>query len=123
MLATAVSCPLCRARSKAEALASVTHKLSQGSKEALNALSAICLIHLRLLVGSIKDADIVKQLLERESTLLRRIAEDMQRYSLKHDALRRHWTSDEEHDAALKALLLLVGHRSLSSPWRVEYIL
>ena len=65
----------------------------------------------------------MKQLLERESTLLRRIAEDMQRYSLKHDALRRHWTSDEEHDAALKALLLLVGHRSLSSPWRVEYIL
>ena len=65
----------------------------------------------------------MKQLLERESVLLRRIAEDMQRYSLKHDALRRHLASDEERDAALKALLLLVGHRSVSSPWRVEYIL
>jgi hypothetical protein len=75
------------------------------------------------LIGNFTNADIAKQLLERESLLLQRIAEDMQRYSLKHEALRRHLASDEERDAALKALLLLVGHRSVSSPWRVEYIL
>ena len=74
-------------------------------------------------MGNFTNAEIAKQLLERGSLLLQRIAEDMQRYSLKHEALRRYLASDEERDAALKALLLLVGHRSVSSPWRLEYIL
>ncbi len=125
LLATAVSCPLCRVRTKseAEAIAAVTHRLAGDTKQRLNSLSAVCLIHLRLLVVGFSDPDIIKQLLGREAVLLHRIAEDMQRYSLKHDALRRHLASDEERDAALKALLSLVGHRSVSSPWRVEYIL
>ena len=125
LLATAVSCPLCRVRTKseAEAIAAVTHRLAADATQQLNCLSAVCLIHLRLVVVGFSDRDVIKQLLERESVLLHRIAEDMQRYSLKHDALRRHLASDEERDAALKALLSLVGHRSVSSPWRVEYIL
>jgi hypothetical protein len=125
LLATAVSCPLCRVRTKseAEAIAAVTHRLIGNREQRLSSLSAVCLIHLRLLVVGFSDPDIIKQLLEREAVLLHRIAEDMQRYSLKHDALRRHLANDEERDAALKALLSLVGHRSVSSPWRVEYIL
>lgn len=125
LLATAVSCPLCRVRTKteAEAIAAVTHRLTGDIKQRLNSLSAVCLIHLRLLVVEFSDPDIIKQLLEREAVLLHRIAEDMERYSLKHDALRRNLASDEERDAALKALLSLVGHRAVSSPWRVEYIL
>lgn len=75
------------------------------------------------MIAHLENADIIKQLLEREAFLLQRIAEDMQRYSLKHDALRRYLTSDDEWDSSLKTLLLLVGHRSVSSPWRVEYIL
>jgi hypothetical protein len=74
-------------------------------------------------VANPTNAETIEQLLERESMLLQRMAEDMQRYSMKHDALRRHLASDEERDAALKALLSLVGHRSVTSPWRVEYIL
>lgn len=125
LLATATSCPLCRVRSKSESegLASVIHKLSVESTQPLGSLSAICLLHLRLLAAHLVNTEIMKQLLEREAFLLQRIAEDMQRYSLKHDALRRYLTSDEERDSSLKALLLLVGHRSVSSPWRVEYIL
>jgi hypothetical protein len=125
LLATATSCPLCRVRSQSEAegLASVAHKLSQGPTGPLNRLSAICLIHLRSLSGLLQNTNILKQILQREAVLLQRIAEDMQRYSLRHDALRRYLTSEEERDASLKALLLLVGHRSVSSPWRVESIL
>lgn len=125
LLATETSCPLCRVRlkSESEALASVIHKLSSSAMQSLSSLSAICLIHLRLLTAHLDNTEMMKQLLERESFLLRRVAEDMQRYSLKHDALRRYLTSDEERDSALKAMLLLVGHRSVSSPWRVEYIL
>ncbi len=125
LLATAVSCPLCRLRteSEAEAIAALIHRLPGDTKQRLSSLSAVCLVHLRSLIVRISDTDVIKQLLQRESALLHRIAEDMQRYSLKHDALRRHLASDEEHDAALKGLLSLVGHRSVSSPWRVEYIL
>lgn len=125
LLPTATRCPLCRVRTKSEseALAAVAHKLSNGSPEPLDGLSAICLIHLRLLPTHLRDIGILKEVLERESALLERVAEDMQRYSLKHEALRRNLTSDEERDAALKAFLLLVGHRSVSSPWRVESIL
>jgi GTP-binding protein EngB required for normal cell division len=125
LVPTAARCPLCRVRAKCESegLAAVAHKLSRGAPASLDGFSAICLIHLRLLPVHLKDTEILKQVLERESALLERVAEDMQRYSLKHEALRRNLTSDEERSAALKAFLLLVGHRSVSSPWRVEYIL
>jgi hypothetical protein len=44
--------------------------------------------------------------------------------ALKHDALRRYLTSPEERSASQIALLLLLaGHRNLSSPWAIEYIL
>ena len=125
LLATAATCPLWRLRTKleAEAIAAVDHKLAEEVAQQLSSLSAICLPHLRLLVRSLTNVGTIKQLLEREAMLLQRIAEDMQRYGLKHEALRRHLASDEERDAALKALLSLVGHRSVSSPWRVEYLL
>jgi hypothetical protein len=125
LLATGVSCPLCRVRSKSEAegIAAVTDRLTGGTTQLLSSLSSVCLIHLRRLVVGLSDPDVIRQLLEREAVLLHRIAEDMERYSLKQDALRRHLASEEERDASLKALLSLVGHRSVSSPWRVEYIL
>jgi GTP-binding protein EngB required for normal cell division len=125
LIATVTSCPVCKLRSKSEeeGLASVVHTVSQESIDPLGDLSAICLIHLRSLTARLKDSTILKQILGREAFLLQRVSEDMQRYSLRHDALRRSLTSDEERDASLKALLLLVGHRSVSSPWRVESIL
>jgi hypothetical protein len=97
LLATAFSCPLCRVRTKseAEAIAALTDQLTGNTTQRLRSLSAVCLIHLRLLVVGFSDPDIIKQLLERESVLLNRIAEDMQWYSLKHDALRRHLASEE----------------------------
>lgn len=57
------------------------------------------------------------------AALLERTAEDLERYALKHDALRRYLTSEEERRASQIALLLLAGHRNLSSPWTIEYIL
>jgi hypothetical protein len=54
--------------------------------------------------------------------LLERTAEDLQWYALKHDALRRCLTNEEECRAAQIALLL-AGHRSVSPPWVIDYIL
>ena len=61
LLATAVSCPLCRVRAKSEseAIAAVTHRLSADTAQRLSSLSAICLVHLRLLVVGFSDRDIV----------------------------------------------------------------
>jgi hypothetical protein len=61
-------------------------------------------------------------MLESHARLLERTAEDLQRYALKHDALRRYLTSAEERQASLLALLLLAGHRNVSAPWVVEFI-
>jgi hypothetical protein len=61
-------------------------------------------------------------LIRSHAALLERTAEDLQRYALRHDALRRHLTSDEERSAATLILLLLAGHRSVSAPWNVETI-
>ena len=56
-------------------------------------------------------------------TLVKRTAEDLQRYAIKYDALRRHLTSEEERRASQLALLLISGHRNVSSPWTIEYVL
>ena len=55
--------------------------------------------------------------------LLERTAEDLQRYAIKYDALRRHLTSEEERRASQLALLLLAGHRNLNASWTIEYVL
>ena len=49
-------------------------------------------------------------MVRRAAVLLRRTSEDMQRYSLKHDALRRDLVSEEEQRAYRQALMLLCGH-------------
>jgi len=55
--------------------------------------------------------------------LLERTSEDLQRYAVKHDDLSRYLTSAEVRRASQLALLLLAGHRNVSAPWVIEYIL
>jgi len=54
--------------------------------------------------------------LVREAAVLRRMSEDMRRYALKHDGLRRYLASEEETKAAKRALMILGGHRGLKIP-------
>jgi hypothetical protein len=56
---------------------------------------------LSVVVVGASDSAILRELLEREGFLLPRIAEDMQRYPLKYDALRRHLARDDEREVAL----------------------
>ena len=53
------------------------------------------------------------RVVELPATLLERLSEDMARYALKHDAVRRYLASDEEETAAQRALLLVAGHRNV----------
>ena len=86
-------------------------------------VSACCLSHLGTVTEIMGPGEPARELLRAHANLFERTAEDLQRYALKHDALRRHLTSEEERSASQLALLLLAGHRNVSAPWGIDYIL
>jgi GTPase SAR1 family protein len=112
------SCIVCEARAAAEtaAVQAMALRLRQSPHDALRSLGDLCIPHLRPLTTAIADPQIAAQLFEREAALLQRVAEDMRRYALKQEGLRRDFASDEETRAGERALLLLGGHRSLNTP-------
>ena len=113
-----VVCLACDARTAAEsaAVTAVAGRLRQNPEEALASLSEICLPHFRLLVAALGDSPAAARLLTRQAAILQRMAEDMRRFALKHDGLRRYLASEEETQAAERALLMLAGHRTLNTP-------
>jgi GTPase SAR1 family protein len=112
------SCVLCRVRAAAEteAVSSLAERLHQEPDAALGSLSALCLPHFQLLTAAVTDPDTLVRLLARQAALLERLSEDMRRFAIKHDGLRRQLASDEETNAADRALLLLAGHRTINTP-------
>jgi hypothetical protein len=107
-----------RAAAEAAAVATIVAQLRQDPETALRALGDLCLPHFRLLAAAIADPDDAALLCAYEAALLRRVAEDMRRYALKHEGVRRYLASEEETKAAQRALLLLGGHRTLNTPPR-----
>jgi hypothetical protein len=86
-------------------------------------LPVSCLYHLSMVVEALGAEEPARKLVRSQASLLERTAEDLQRYAIKFEGLRRHLTSAEERQSALLALILLAGHRSVTSPWVVETIL
>jgi small GTP-binding protein len=124
LLPTTKICLVCQAREEAQrrgvedAVTAARHALEQNPH-----VPTCCLPHLLLVIGSLGPGQAAQKLLEAHARLLERTSEDLQRYALKHDALRRYLTSEEERRASQLALLLLAGHRNVSAPWVIEYIL
>jgi hypothetical protein len=112
------SCILCDVRAAAESAAvrTLTLRLQQHPAATLGTLGDLCLPHFRLLAAAIDDRDLAARLFARQAALLQRLAEDMRRYALKHEGIRRHLASAEETQAGARALALLGGHRSLNTP-------
>lgn len=109
-------CALCAVRNGAEkdAIASTVGRLNEHRERAVNSLSAICLPHVVMLASAMRDGDVLRSLLKRHATILQRYAEDMRRYAVKHDAIRRHLASHEEVIAAERGLLLVTGRRQVN---------
>ncbi len=109
-------CVLCNVRNGAEkdAIASTARRLNEHGERAVNSLSALCLPHLSMLTSADLDGDLVRSLLKRHATILQRYAEDMKRYAVKHDAVRRYLASQEEATAAERGLLLVTGRRQVN---------
>lgn len=124
LLPTRKSCPACEICKEAEskAVAEVA-AIARRAAAPESRIPACCLPHLFMVTEYLGPGDPTRQILSAHANLLERTAEDLQRYALKHDALRRYLTSEEERRASQIALLLLAGHRSVSSPWVIEYIL
>jgi hypothetical protein len=109
-------CVLCAARDNAEreVIESTRKRLSRDKARALNTLTAICLPHFFMLVSAIQDADLVRAMLERHAAVLERYSENMKRYAIKHEGVRRHLASEEETSAAERGLLLMAGRRQVN---------
>jgi hypothetical protein len=118
-------CPACEVRwaTEDQTVASILSRVIQVSDPSKLTLSALCLPHLQLILRRTENEPFRKFLLNREAALMERIAEDMQRYAIKYDALRRDLASAEEHDSYLQALQLIVGHRNVNAVFTVRDIM
>ncbi len=124
LLPTAKTCRVCEVRIEAEKRAvEEVAGAAQGATSGNARVPACCLSHLVLVTDLLGEGEPAQRLLESHAYLLERTAEDLQRYALRYDALRRYLTSEEERRASQLALLLLAGHRNVSAPWVIEYIL
>jgi GTP-binding protein EngB required for normal cell division len=85
-------------------------------REAYSRSQGLCLRHLGMLVAATPDSDHRRLLLTEASRHLDEMAEDMQSYAMKFDAIRQALHNPDEEDAYLRALIHLVGHRSLCLP-------
>ena len=110
-------CAACDGRVIAETTAvnTVAGRLRAMPDQALASLSDICLPHLRLLSAALGEHPVAARLLARQGAVLQRMADNLRRYALKHDGLRRYLASDEEEKAAERALVMLAGHRTLNT--------
>ena len=119
---TAQSCDLCRVRADLErtAVTTLAQSFVAADTQAKAGFTGLCLDHLRLVLAAIGPGEEAKTLLMGEATLMERVSEDMRRYALKHDGVRRDLASEEELSAAKRALILLAGHRNVNGLWKLQ---
>lgn len=106
-----------------EAIREILDKVSlEGGQDAAR-LPVLCLPHLSALLRKVRDTGLGQTLVHFEAALFERLAENMERYALKHDALRRGSASEDERIAYRRALSQLVGDKRLQAPWHVDRLL
>jgi small GTP-binding protein len=116
------TCSLCRVRERVEetAIVDLARLLKRDRDQAVRRFTGACMPHLRRVVRAVGDEELMRALLLREADTLERVAENMQRYAMKHDGIRRFLASDEEIAAARRALMLLAGHRDVNAVWKAD---
>jgi ribosome biogenesis GTPase A len=108
------TCPACQRASDAEreAVRQLVEHLEAGGNGSRTKVH-LCLTHLEEVLLALHDMSAGKELLLQESEALRRVAENLQRYALKHEGRRSDLISEEEWQAPKQALTLLAGHRNV----------
>jgi small GTP-binding protein len=115
VLATEADCTLCALQGQVEE-AAIQAWLHAGEEPAQ--WGGICLPHLRAVARHPQAQAQLRQWSQHQSRALNRLVEDMQRYVLKRDAIRRGLTTKEETDAASQAVAFLTAHRVVVSDAR-----
>ena len=119
MVHTSNSCRVCRMLRERESdyidrlnafLADEDHRILYQQSQ------GVCLRHLAQLLEVTSDR-ICAFLLGKSSHYFSELAEDMQSYAIKRDAVRRHLTNANEDDAYMRALVHLAGAKDYSTPW------
>jgi small GTP-binding protein len=107
------TCVYCRRCADAEdaSLTKVALRIEQTTTEAN--YPKLCFPHLAKLCD--KDG-LSPDFLHAQLQIWKRVAEDMRRYALNRDGLRRAFSTADELDSNIRGLRLLAGHRSLSYP-------
>lgn len=125
ILAQGDRCRACHEQAIAEekVLSEIREKLTTQDNHDASRLPVLCLPHLIALLRKVQDDNLKRALLDFEAALFERLAENMERYSLRHDALRRFLNSEDERVAYHRGLSQLVGDKRLQAPWRVEYLI
>jgi small GTP-binding protein len=109
---TCVQCRIC-AEAETEVMSGIVGRFAANPDDALASLSTICIPHLQVLVGAIQNPETGRRLVDREASILDRIAEDMRRYAVKYDGIRRFLASEEETKAGHSALTAVAGLRNV----------
>lgn len=119
------TCRVCQVRVEAErsAVNQAANRIREAASSQTGNMPACCLVHLAMTTAVLGDGQPAQLLLAAHALLLERLGEDAQRYALRHDALRRYLTSEEERRASQLLLLMLAGHRNVSAPWQVEFLI
>ncbi len=121
LLDVPAECVLCRLETETERR--VMSELAQQQDSCSDSDSdapSLCLPHLRAFALQQGDGPATRRLAQRHSAAAERLAEDMERYVLKHDGLRRALASDEEIRAARRAIAFVGGYSAVGLPRRVR---
>jgi len=113
-------CLACRVLHKVESDAVgllVSYLKGPYGRNSYTRVQGVCLGHLHLLLSADLGEDLVRFLLGEHARRFASMAEDMQSYALKFDAVRRGLMNRDEEDAHVRALVHLVGSQSVVAPW------
>jgi GTP-binding protein EngB required for normal cell division/uncharacterized protein (DUF1778 family) len=114
------NCRVCRMLREAEKIHTETlaGSLAEAAgREAYARSQGACLRHLAMMIAASDNKEVAQFLLSEAARRFEEVAEDMQAFALKTDALRRHLRNKDEEDAYLRAITHLVGNRSVCVPW------
>jgi hypothetical protein len=117
-------CRVCRLLREAEQsyisrLAEFLAATLQGH-DAYQRSQGVCLRHLALLVATVSDDELARFLLTHAAHRFEEMAEDMQAFAMKTDALRRALHNLDEEDAYVRMITHLVGAKAVNAPWEEE---
>jgi GTP-binding protein EngB required for normal cell division len=125
LLARPEQCRACQEQSAVEArvIDALLDEIAACDRAAPAKLPVLCLPHLSALLRKLPDSELAREFAAFQAAILERLAENMERYALKHDALRRGLQSEDERVAYHRALSHLVGDKRLQAPWRIQDLL